>query len=127
MRALVENGHRVMIQESAGEGSGISDARIIAAGAKIRPTAAEIFQDAEMIVKVKEPQPEEYSLLREGQLLFTYLHLAAAPALTRTLLEAKIVGIAYETVQLDNGSLPLLTPSSEIAGKLSDSDRRSLS
>ena len=119
VEALVENGHRVIIQESAGEGSGISDGEFIAAGAKIRLTAAEIFQDAEMIIKVKEPQPEEYPLLREGQLLFAYLHLAPAPALTRRLLERKVVGIAYETVQLDNGSLPLLTPSSEIAGKLS--------
>ena len=119
VRKLVESGHRVIIQESAGEGSGISNAEYMAAGAQISPAAEEIYREAEMIVKVKEPQPQEYPLLREGQLLFTYLHLAAAPALTRALLERKIVAIAYETVQTVNGSLPLLTPSSEIAGKLS--------
>jgi alanine dehydrogenase len=118
VRDLTENGHRVIIQESAGEGSGISDAEFVMAGAKILPTAEEIFKEAEMLVKVKEPQPQEYEFLQEGQLLFTYLHLAPARELTEALLDRKIVGIAYETVQFDNGSLPLLTPMSEIAGKL---------
>lgn len=117
VRALVENGHRVIVEQSAGEGSGISDAEYTAAGAKIVP-APTVFNDAEMIVKVKEPLPQEYPLMRAGQLLFTYLHLAPAPELTRALLERKIIGIAYETVQLENGSLPLLIPMSEIAGKL---------
>ena len=98
VRALVEAGHRVIIQASAGEGSGISDADYLDSGAVIRPTAGDIYQEAEMIVKVKEPQLQEYNLLREGQVLFTYLHLAPAPAMTRALLERKIIGIAYETV-----------------------------
>ncbi len=119
VRAMVEAGHNVIIQNSAGEGSGISDTEYMAAGAKIRSAAEEIFNEAEMIVKVKEPLPQEYKLLQKDQLLFTFLHLAPAPELTKALLEQKIVGIAYETVQLDNGSLPLLTPMSEIAGKLS--------
>ncbi len=119
VQSLVEDGHTVLIQASAGEGSGISDTEYVEAGAEIRPTAEEIFAEADMIVKVKEPLPQEYPLLRRDQVLFTYLHLAPAPELTQALLEREIVGIAYETVQLDNGSLPLLTPMSEVAGKLS--------
>jgi alanine dehydrogenase len=119
VRSLVENGHTVIIQQSAGEGSGISDAEYQAAGAVICPSAEEVYQKAELIIKVKEPLPQEYSLLRENQILFTYLHLAPAPELTRALLDRKIIGIAYETVQLENEVLPLLTPMSEIAGKLS--------
>ncbi|MCL5734786.1 MAG: alanine dehydrogenase [Actinobacteria bacterium] len=116
---LVADGHTVIIETSAGEGSGISDAEYMLAGAQIRPTADAIYAEANMIVKVKEPLPQEYRLLREEQILFTYLHLAPAPELTQALLERRVVGIAYETVQLDNGSLPLLTPMSEVAGKLS--------
>jgi alanine dehydrogenase len=119
VRDMVENGHKIIVQKSAGEGSGISDEEYIMAGAKIKPAAEDIFKEAEMIIKVKEPLPQEYKLLQKDQLLFTYLHLAPAPELTTALLEQKIVGIAYETVQLENGSLPLLTPMSEIAGKLS--------
>jgi alanine dehydrogenase len=119
VRSLVRDGHTTIVQESAGEGSGFCDQEYLDAGAAIRPTAQEVFAEAQMIVKVKEPLPQEYALLREGQILFTYLHLAPAPDLTKALLERKIVGIAYETVQLDNGSLPLLTPMSEVAGKLS--------
>jgi alanine dehydrogenase len=119
VRALVESGHKVIVQESAGEGSGISDADYIAAGAVIKSTPDDIYQLAGLVVKVKEPQPQEYPLLREGQILFAYLHLASSSSLTGTLLGRKIVGIAYETVQMDNGYLPLLTPSSEIAGKVS--------
>ncbi|MCE5253215.1 MAG: alanine dehydrogenase [Actinomycetia bacterium] len=117
--SLVDDGHTVLIEKSAGEGSGISDAEYVAAGAKIIPGAEDIFAQADMIVKVKEPLPEEYPLLREGQVLFTYLHLAPARDLTEALLEQKVIAIAYETVQLENGSLPLLTPMSEVAGKLS--------
>jgi alanine dehydrogenase len=119
VRSLVENGHRVLIQKSAGEGSGISNAEYLAAGATMVPTAETIFKQAQMIVKVKEPQPQEYSFLQKDQVLFTYLHLAPAPELTKALLYQKIIGIAYETVQMDNGSLPLLIPMSEIAGKIS--------
>lgn len=119
VRTLIESGHKVIVQKAAGAGSGISDAEYMASGAEIRPTAEEVYKEAEMIVKVKEPQPEEYQLIRKGQILFAFLHLAPAPALAKALIEREIVGIANETVQLDNGSLPLLTPMSEIAGKLS--------
>jgi alanine dehydrogenase len=119
VRALVENGHQVLVQKSAGEGAGIPDTEYSGAGAQISPLAETIFEKAEMIVKVKEPLPQEYKLLKSDQILFTYLHLAPAPKLTKTLLEQHVIGIAYETVQIDNGSLPLLTPMSEIAGKLS--------
>ena len=119
VKSLHDDGHKVLVQKSAGEGSGISNAEYVAAGAELSPTPEAVFAEADMIVKVKEPLPQEYPLLREDQLLFTYLHLAPAPALTKALLERRIVGIAYETVQLENGSLPLLTPMSEVAGKLS--------
>jgi alanine dehydrogenase len=119
VRTLADEGHKVLVQASAGEGSGIFDAEYAAAGAELRSTSEAVFAEAEMIVKVKEPLPQEYKLLREDQLLFTYLHLAPAPELTKALLERKIVGIAYETVQTENGALPLLTPMSEVAGKLS--------
>lgn len=119
VRSLVDDGHTVIVETAAGEGSGISDADYVSAGAQIRATPDEVYAEAGMIVKVKEPLPQEYPLLRSGQVLFTYLHLAPAPELTKALLEREIVGIAYETVQLDSGSLPLLTPMSEVAGKLS--------
>lgn len=119
VRDLVENGHKVIIQMGAGAGSGISDAEYQSAGAEIIVSAESVYKEAEMIVKVKEPLPEEYSWLHEDQILFTYLHLASSIELTRALLKRQIVGIAYETVQTDNGSLPLLFPMSEIAGKLS--------
>lgn len=118
VRALTEYGHTVLIERSAGLGSGITDEEYLAAGAKIIPMAEALFKEAEMIVKVKEPLPQEYDLLQEGKILFTYLHLAPAPELTKAILKQKIIGIAYETVQLENGSLPLLIPMSEIAGKL---------
>jgi alanine dehydrogenase len=119
VKTLVGHGHRVLIQKSSGEGSGISDEEYSAAGAVMVPTAEAIYKGSELIVKVKEPLPQEYPLLNEGQILFTYLHLAPDPGLTKALLSRKIIGIAYETVQEDNGVLPLLTPMSEIAGKLS--------
>ncbi len=119
VKSLVEAGHAVLVQASAGEGSGISDAEYAGAGALIRPTAEAVYAEADMIVKVKEPLPQEYPLLRKDQILFTYLHLAPAPELTKALLDRGVIGIAYETVQLDNGSLPLLTPMSEVAGRLS--------
>jgi alanine dehydrogenase len=119
VKSLVEDGHTVLIQASAGEGSGIADTEYAAAGAQIRPTAEAVFAEAGMIVKVKEPLPQEYPLLRKNQVLFTYLHLAPAPELTKALLDCGVIGIAYETCQLANGSLPLLTPMSEVAGRLS--------
>ena len=119
VQALIENGHKVLVERSAGEGSGISDEEYRQVGAEIKQSAQAVFEGAEMIVKVKEPLPEECNLLNEGQILFTYLHLAPALELTKALLTQKVVGIAYETVQLADGSLPLLTPMSEIAGKLS--------
>ena len=119
VRALVERGHKVVIEKSAGARSGISDEDYLQAGAQIRAQAADIFNEAELIMKVKEPVPQEYDLLHEGQILFTFLHLAASLELTKALLRQGVIGIAYETVQLEDGSLPLLTPMSEIAGKMS--------
>ena len=110
VRALKEYGHSVIIQKAAGEGSGIADAEFVSAGAQIKPGAEDVFLEAEMIVKVKEPLEQEYELLRKDQILFTYLHLAPSPELTKAMLKQEIVGIAYETVQLESGVLPLLTP-----------------
>lgn len=115
---LVKAGHQVFVEKSAGAGSGFEDAEYQTAGARILPTNADVFEIAEMIMKVKEPLPPEYDLFREGQILFTYLHLAPEPELTRALMKKKAVSIAYETVQLDDGSLPLLTPMSEVAGRM---------
>ena len=119
VKALVSNNHKVIIQKGAGLGSGIADEEYQAAGAQIMGTGKAVYSNAEMIIKVKEPLPEEYGLLKEGQILYTFLHLAPAPELTQALLESKVIGIAYETIQLDDGSLPLLTPMSEIAGRMS--------
>ena len=117
--ALVAHGHRVLIEQHAGRGSGLSDAQYRDAGAHVQRTARQVWQDAEMILKVKEPLPTEYRYLREGLLIFTYLHLAASEELTRTLRSKKVGAIGYETIQLDDGSLPLLAPMSEVAGRLS--------
>lgn len=117
-KTLVANGHTVLVQASAGEGSGFTDNEYSNAGANIITTAEEVYKKSEMIIKVKEPQESEYELLKEGQLLFTYLHLAVAPELTKALLKHKVNGVAYETIQLENGELPLLTPMSEIAGRM---------
>ena len=118
VEAFVNNGHEVYIEKEAGLGSGITDEEYIKAGAKIVNTSKEIYETADLILKVKEPQPNEYDYLREGQVLFAYLHLAPDKQQTQALLDRKVIGIAYETVQLDNGSLPLLTPMSEIAGRM---------
>lgn len=115
---LVKAGHRVLIQQGAGLGSGIDDAAYKAVGAGIIPSAAEVWGQAEMIIKVKEPLPSEYPMMRRGQILFTYLHLAADKELTEAVLKQGIVGIAYETVQMEDRSLPLLTPMSEVAGRM---------
>ncbi len=117
--ALVRAGHQVYVQKNAGQESGFSDNEYMAVGAQILSTPKEVYDIADMIIKVKEPLPSEYDLLKEGQILFTYLHLAPDPAQTKALLERKITAIAYETVQPEDGSLPLLAPMSEVAGRLS--------
>ncbi|MCR8644041.1 alanine dehydrogenase [Paenibacillus sp. N1-5-1-14] len=115
---FLNNGHEVWVQTNAGSGSGFADSDYTAAGAKIVPTAAEAWS-AQMVIKVKEPIAEEYEYFREGLVLYTYLHLAPEPELTKALIEKKVTAIAYETIQLDNGALPLLTPMSEVAGRMS--------
>ncbi len=119
VREYRAHGHQVLVQRSAGEGSGFADRQYAAAGAELVETAAEVFDRAQMIVKVKEPVPAEYDLLRPEQVLFTYLHLAANAPLTRALVRNHVQAVAYETVQLENGALPLLTPMSEVAGRMS--------
>jgi alanine dehydrogenase len=119
VRELTGAGHEVIIQTGAGAGVGIDDAQYRAAGASIAPDAAAVFARGELIVKVKEPQPSECALLRPGQTLFTYLHLAADPMQAQGLMKSGATAIAYETVTGRNGSLPLLTPMSEVAGRMS--------
>ncbi len=118
VRELVSRGHEVVVQAGAGLGSALEDERFAAQGARIAPDAAAVFAEAELVLKVKEPQPAEVALLREGQTLFTYLHLAAEPELTRGLQASGATCIAYETVEDERGRLPLLAPMSEVAGKL---------
>ena len=115
----VHHGHQVIVQSGAGEGIGLSDDMYREAGAEVVSTAAEVFERAEMVVKVKEPQPAECEMLREGQVLFTYLHLAPDPGQTRALLDSGCIAIAYETVTGPNNTLPLLSPMSEVAGRMS--------
>jgi alanine dehydrogenase len=115
---LVSHGHEVLVETGAGLGSSITDEQYIAAGASIAPDAATTWARADMLLKVKEPVASEYPYLREGLLLFTYLHLAAEPELTSALVAARVTGIAYETVQLPSRALPLLAPMSEVAGRL---------
>ncbi len=119
VRDLTSDGHQVLIQKGAGHGSGFTDAEYESAGAVIADTADEVFAAAEMIVKVKEPIAADLERLRDGQQLFTYLHLAPVPDLTSALLKKNITGIAYETITGRNGSLPLLSPMSEVAGRMS--------
>jgi alanine dehydrogenase len=116
--ALVEAGHRVLIETGAGLKSTLSDTEYEEFGAEIVPTPADVWNTAELIVKVKEPQPSEYGFLRPGLTLFTYLHLAPLPELTDKLLEARVNAVAYETIREKDGSLPLLTPMSEVAGRM---------
>ncbi|MEP6769338.1 MAG: alanine dehydrogenase [Acidobacteriota bacterium] len=119
VRALTGFGHEVVVEQGAGVGSGIADAEYVSAGAKMLPSADDVFARADMIVKVKEPVGPEYRRLRSGQILYTYLHLAPARELTSMLLERGVAGVAYETITGANGSLPLLTPMSEVAGRMS--------
>jgi alanine dehydrogenase len=119
VRELVASGHEVVVETGAGNGIGVDDAHYTAAGASIAKTAGEVFERAELVVKVKEPQPAECEMLRPGQVLFTYLHLAADPVQAKGLMKSGATAIAYETVTAPNGSLPLLTPMSEVAGRMS--------
>ena len=118
VRELTARGHRVLVERGAGAGAGAEDARYEAAGAEMAPDAAAVFAQAELIVKVKEPQPGEWAQLRAGQTLFTYLHLAPDPAQARGLQESGCTAIAYETVTAPGGGLPLLAPMSEVAGRM---------
>ncbi len=115
---LVRHGHEVLVERGAGEGSAIPDREFERAGARILPTADAVWTEGELLLKVKEPVATEYDLVSKGQVLFTYLHLAASRACTDALLDSGVTGIAYETVQLPDGSLPLLAPMSEVAGRL---------
>tara|TARA_Y100001970_G_scaffold154418_1_gene189209 strand:+ start:35243 stop:36358 length:1116 start_codon:yes stop_codon:yes gene_type:complete len=119
VQKLVNHGHEVIIQDKAGYGAGFENSDYEKIGAKIAPSAGDVFNDADMIVKVKEPLSEEVSMLRENQLLFTYLHLSAAPDLTKGLIDSKSICIAYETVTDQNNRLPLLAPMSAVAGRMS--------
>lgn len=118
VKTLSDYSHTVLVEKNAGVGSGISDDEFRAAGGQIVETADEVWQRGEMVVKVKEPVGPEYQRMREGQLLFTYLHLAPDPKLTQAMLASKITGVAYETITNDEGHLPLLTPMSEVAGRM---------
>jgi alanine dehydrogenase len=118
VRELVHAGHGVVVESGAGIGSALPDGDFVAAGAEILPDADDVFDASDMILKVKEPQPEEFERFRKGQVLFTYLHLAADEALTRFLAERKVAAVAYETVQSSDARLPLLAPMSEIAGRM---------
>jgi alanine dehydrogenase len=117
VRSYTSRGHKVLVEREAGEGSGIRDAEYVAQGATIVPSAADAWS-AEMVVKVKEPLPREYAYFRKDLVLYTYLHLAAEPELTKKLAQSGVAGVAYETIQLEDGSLPLLKPMSEVAGRM---------
>lgn len=117
--ALVEAGHEVIVETGAGRGSSLTDAEYVEAGARILPTAAEVWTQADLVIKVKEPQPSEFQYLRKDLVLFTYLHLAPLPELTKALLDSGTSSVAYETIREENGALPLLTPMSEVAGRMS--------
>ena len=119
IKELVTRGHKVIVEKNAGAGINVTDQHYLQAGAEIVDSAAEVYAHADMIIKVKEPQPEECKMLREGQVVFTYLHLAAEPKLAERLLASGVVAIAYETVTDRFGGLPLLSPMSEVAGRMS--------
>lgn len=118
VEVMNSNGHQVLVEVAAGVGSGFSDDEYIAAGAEIVAGATEVYDRADMVMHVKEPQPSEYSLIRPGQIVFTYFHFAASEELTRAMIERQAVCIAYETITHPDGSLPLLTPMSEVAGRM---------
>jgi alanine dehydrogenase len=118
VRTLVQHGHKVLVQSGAGLGSGVADDAFRHAGAEILASADDVWGRADMIFKVKEPLPEEYPRMREGQVLYTYLHLAAVPKLADELVRRRVTGVAYETIELDDGRLPLLQPMSAVAGRM---------
>jgi len=118
VEVMKQNGHAVLVEKNAGRGSGFNNAAFKNAGAEIIGRAKEIFKRADMVMHVKEPLAAEYDLIRKGQIIFTYLHLAAAEELTQVLIKSGSIGIAYETIQKEDGSLPLLTPMSEVAGRM---------
>ncbi|MEE8400195.1 MAG: alanine dehydrogenase, partial [Desulfobacterales bacterium] len=116
---MIRNGHTVLIERNAGKGSGFGDDAYAKVGGKVLTTAGQLFRQADMVMHVKQPLPEEYKQIRRGQIVFTFLHLAANETLTKVLIDSGAIGIAYETVQKKNGSLPLLIPMSEVAGRMS--------
>lgn len=118
VQTMVENGHSCLVETMAGKGAGFNDDQYAQAGAELVQTSEEIYSRADMVMHVKEPQPDELPLIREGQIIFTYLHLAANEELTRNLMQTGAICIGYETVEKDDGSLPLLAPMSEVAGRL---------
>jgi len=118
VEVMKQNGHTVLVEKTAGLGSAYEDSVYTASGAELIDTPEEIFTRADMVMHVKEPLPPEYDLIRENQIVFTYLHLAAAKELTHALIKSKSINIAYETIQKEDGSLPLLTPMSEVAGRM---------
>lgn len=118
VQALVARGHKLLVETKAGQGIGASDEVYAKAGATIIDSAKEVWEKADMVIKVKEPIQPEYALMKPNLILYTYLHLAAEPELTKQLMERKVKAVAYETIQLDDGSLPLLTPMSEVAGRM---------
>lgn len=115
---MAHNGHQVLVEKTAGDGSGFSDQMYVEAGAEIVDTPAEIYSRSDMVMHVKEPQPQEYEMIRENQIVFTYFHFAASEDLTRAMIERKAVCVAYETIVDKDGTLPLLTPMSEVAGRM---------
>ncbi len=119
VRDMIAAGHTVLVERGAGEGSGIGDSEYERVGAQMIATADEVWKRSQMIVKVKEPVAEEYDRIQNGQIIYTYFHLAAVPELAKVLLKKRVTAVAYETIQLEDGSLPLLKPMSEIAGKMS--------
>jgi alanine dehydrogenase len=118
VQMMVKEGHQVLVEKDAGLGSGITNEAYKKAGAQVLDSKKDVYAQAQMIMKVKEPLPDEFELLKPNLILYTYLHLAAEPKLTKVLCEKKVKAVAYETIQLDNGSLPLLTPMSEVAGRM---------
>ena len=118
VEVMKDHGHTVLVEKNAGGGSGFEDKAYAAAGAEIVKTAKEIYDPSDMVMHVKEPMPSEYGMIRKDQIVFTYLHLAADEALTRAMIKTKSICIAYETIQKADGSLPLLIPMSEVAGRM---------
>ncbi|MGD0154226.1 MAG: alanine dehydrogenase [Thermacetogeniaceae bacterium] len=116
--ALIRAGHQVIVEQGAGVGSGFADSQYTAVGAAILPAGADVWAKADLIIKVKEPLPSEYDYFKKGQVIYTYFHLAPELALTKALIDKQPIAVAYETVELDNGALPLLTPMSEVAGRM---------